>query len=106
MIFFETSRMSLKLATFFIEVNDIKIFLRRELLGQKGRNAKSFDIFSAIEGQSILDKIKECRRFQNYFECRKLIALNYLILMYLPPNILNSKALWSFFKEKSDGLGK
>lgn len=39
MIFFETYRMNLKLTAFFIEVNDIKIFVKRELLGQKEKKS-------------------------------------------------------------------
>ena len=78
MIFFETSRMSL--TTFFIKVNDTKIFFRRKFLSQKEKKVESFDIFSAVEGQWVLDKMKEGRHFQNNFECGKLIALYYFIL--------------------------
>lgn len=70
----------------------ISRFLKERPPGQKEeKKNKFFDILSAIEGPSVLNKIKECRHFQNYFECMKLIALNYI--MYLPPNIINSKGL-------------
>ena len=79
MIVFETSRMSL--TTFFIKVNDTKIFLRRKFLSQMEKKVESFDTFNAVEGQWVLDKMKECRHFQNNFECGKLIALYYFILV-------------------------
>ena len=81
-------------------VNDYQGFLRREVLGQKEKGAKSFDIFSAVGGQSVVEEIKECEHFQNYFQGRKLIALNDLILMYLPPDIRNSKEFGSFLERK------
>lgn len=52
---------------------------------------KLFDIFSAIECSSVLDKIKEHGHFQNYFKYLKLIVSNYMVCLL--PNILNSKGL-------------
>lgn len=77
MIFFKTSRMSLKLTTFFIEVNDIKIFVRKELLGQKEKKVKLFDIFSAIERWFRIS-LKSVAIFRIILNVGK-IALNYLI---------------------------
>lgn len=83
-----------------MEVNDYQDFLKeREVLGQKEKEAKSFDIFDAVGGQSVVGKIKECGHSQNFFKCRKLIALNDLILRYLPPKSLNSKELGSSSKK-------
>ena len=59
----------------------LRFFLRRKFLSQKEKKVESFDIFSAVEGQWVLGKMKECRHFQNNFECGELIALYYLILV-------------------------
>lgn len=61
----------MKVTALFIELIDTRVFVREELLGQKEKKVKSFDKFNAIEGQSVPEKIKECRHLQNNFECRK-----------------------------------
>lgn len=70
MIFSEISK--LKLTTFFIKINDIRIFVRGKFPGQKDKKVKSCHIFSVIVRQLVLEKIKEstCSYFQNEFECR------------------------------------
>lgn len=54
----ETSRMSLKLTTFCLEVSDYQdFFLKVRGTGGREKVAESFDIFSAVEGRLVGEKI-------------------------------------------------